>query len=402
MRLPRNIAGYEFVELLGVGSFGSVYRAVIRGDLGFEQEVAVKVLDAERAQADTAHVAAIANEARILSRVQHPNIVQARHFRYVEDEALGDTWILVMELVRGQSLRRLLKHDRHQLEPLPIAAPLLMISEISDGLHFAHRLRDAQGEPVGLVHRDLKPANIRITNEGRLKILDFGIAWAKRRLGKVTGGGITKGTPLYMSPEQLYGEPLDGRSDLYALGAIAFEFLTGAPYVRMEGGGDESPLQAALEARFEPREPELRWALENRYGITASKPTEKLVSLIRDLLAREPDRRPAEGGEVFDRLEDLWELHRPSLGRGALRAWVEQRNELDAASVAEGIMPTGLAEELGDRPPITATVLLDPNGLDSEADPDDSISPISMSQVEPVPVPERPPPAEADKPWWKF
>ncbi len=337
--------------------------------------------------------------------MQHPNVVQARHFRRISDEALGETWFLVMELVRGHTLRRLLHHDRTQLEPLPISVPLLVMSEIADGLHFAHRLTDAAGNPVGLVHRDLKPANISVTNEGRVKILDFGIAWAKRRLGSATGGGITKGTPLYMSPEQLHGEPLDGRSDLYALGAIAFEFLTGSAYVKLDVVQGGSPLEAALKASFAPREPELRWALSKRYGLEESaRPTEKLVGLIQSLLAKYPDERPQEGGEVFDRLEGLRELHRPSGGRGALRQWVEKRNELDREAAEMGELPEDAETEQPPRPQVSATVLLSRGSL-AEDDPEGSIEGISLEAVEPV-VPED---DQANKTtdrdsrkWWKF
>lgn|GEM_PF-5147298 len=344
--------------------------------------------------------------------MQHPNIVQARHFRKISDEALGDTWILVMELVRGQTLRRLLRQDRARLDPLPIVVPLLVMSEIADGLHFAHRLTDASGNVVGLVHRDLKPANISVTNEGRVKILDFGIAWARRRLGSVTGGGITKGTPLYMSPEQLHGEPLDGRSDLYALGAIAFEFLTGAEYVRLEDVGGGSPLEAALKAHFAPREPELRWALSRRYGLDEhGGSTEKLVSLLRDLLARYPEERPQEGGEVFDRLEGMWQLHRPSAGRTALRKWVERRNELDREAAEMGELPEDAETERPPRPMVSETVLLHRNSEAADSDEDSSISPISLSAVEPVKIPRDGfDPASTDeedaegdvRKWWKW
>jgi len=360
MRLPRTIAGYRFVELLGVGSFGAVYRAVIYGGLGFEQEVAVKVLDAVRATQEPDIIAALANEARILSQVQHPNIVQARHFRKISDDALGDTWILVLELVRGQSLRRVMRWDRDAPSPLPIEAPLQFLSEVADGLHFAHRLQDEAGRHVGLVHRDLKPANIHVTNEGRVKILDFGIAWAKRRLGRDTGTGLTKGTPLYMSPEQLRAENLDGRSDLYGLGTIGFQFLTGRPYVRLHGGGaDRSPLESALKTKFAHREQVLRAALERRYDLEPNAAaTNELVALFRDLLAHDPDKRPSEGGEVFDRLEDLVALHRPSRGRGALRRWVEWRNRMDADARWRGEVPADLRQEKQAPRQVSTTVVL--------------------------------------------
>lgn len=337
VKLPRTIHQYEFVELLGAGSFGHVYRAVLRGALGFEQEVAIKALDSIRARLDPDLVASLANEARILSRVQHPNVVQVRHFVAVDDEALGDTWILVMELVRGQSLRTLTRWDRESDRPLPLQAPLQILSEIADGLHFAHRLTDGKGARVGLVHRDLKPDNIHVTNEGRIKILDFGIAWAKRRLGARTGGGLTKGTPLYMSPEQLRGDPLDGRSDLYALGVIGFELLAGRPYVPMVRAPGVSPLQIARQTRFSQREELLRGGLDARYGLSGSR-ADPLVELLRELLAQQREHRPQTGGEVFDRLEDLTELHRPSRGRGHLRRWVEAWNQREAQQ-AEGEPP---------------------------------------------------------------
>ncbi len=353
MKLPRTIAGYEFVELLGSGSFGTVYRAVLAGDLGFHQEVAIKVLDSARAHFDRSLVAGLANEARILSTVQHPNIVQARHFIAIDDVALGETWALVLEYVRGQSLRKLIGEDRGG-QPLPITAPLQVVSEVADGLHFAHRLTDDDDHPLGLVHRDLKPDNIHITNEGRVKILDFGIAWARKRLGETTGGGWTKGTPAYMSPEQLLGEKLDGRSDLFALGEIAFELLTGQRFVPPIRG--PNPLTQAGQVRFEDRERFFVDALEQRYGLDAeAEPTWELVRLVRDLLAHHRDDRPADGGAVFDRLEDLVGLHRPSQGRGHLRRWVESRNDAEAKGLVEA-------------PPseVPSTVLLPPRKLQDD------------------------------------
>jgi eukaryotic-like serine/threonine-protein kinase len=329
VKLPRTIANYEFVELLGTGSFGSVYRAILRGDLGFHQEVAVKVLNSARARLDKRLIESLANEARILSRAQHPNVVQARHFFAISDDAIGETWALVLELVRGQSLRKLFHWDRHARQPLQIQAPLQMMSELADGLHFAHRLKDEEGNPVDLVHRDLKPENIHVTNEGRIKILDFGIAWAKRRIGEATGGGWTKGTPAYMSPEQLRGDHLDARSDLYSLGAIGYEMLAGERYVPLPDEARD-PLGPATRVRFPHREAVLVKALQRRYMLDpGSGAVRELVSLLHDMLAQDKLRRPISGGEVFDRLERLVQLHRPSRGRTQLRQWVEARNQAE-------------------------------------------------------------------------
>lgn len=391
VKLPREIGGYEFQELLGTGSFGAVYRACLRGELGFEQEVAIKVLDSARAHLDKRLIASLANEARILSRVQHPNIVQARHFIAISDAALGETYALVMELVRGQPLRKLLGADRKAQRPLPIQAPLQAISEVSDALHFAHRLTDDDGKAVGLVHRDLKPENIHVTNEGRMKVLDFGIAWAKHRLGEATAGGWTKGTPSYMSPEQIRGEPLDSRSDLYALGAIAFEMLAGERYVPQEP--DPDPLGPATQVRFSGREPLLLEALHRRYDLDPrSEPVRELVSLLRDLLARERARRPARAGEVFDRLEDLATLHRPSKGRGHLRRWVARQNERERRGLE---LPD--AEDGDHRPvqPVRETVVLRrPSGEHRSISESGQERP--WNPVDTEPRPRRPVPGQQD------
>ena len=328
MQLPRTIAGYEFVQLLGVGGFGAVYRAVLRGDLGFEQEVAIKVLDAHRAHLNPDLVASLVNEAKILSQVQHPNVVAARHFLQISDASLGDTWMLVMELVRGQTLRRLLHAETLAGQPLPINVPLQVLSELADGLHFAHRLTDRDGAWVGLVHRDLKPENVMVSNEGRVKILDFGIAYAKRRADAAAPAGLIVGTPHYMSPEQLRGEPVDRRSDLFSLGAIGYEMFAGQAYVPHRASGPEA-VDAARAVRFGQREEPLRTALRERYpGPAGEQLRDEVGELMRDLLQQDRVLRPAIAGNVFDRIEAM-SAHRPSVGRGHLRRFVEAQNDED-------------------------------------------------------------------------
>jgi len=377
MRLPRTIAGYEFLELLGAGNFGAVYRCRLRGELGFDQEVAIKVLDAARADMDRDLIASLANEARILSRVQHPNIVQARHFIKLDDEALGETHALVLELVRGQPLRKLMTADARAEQPLPIFAPLQVMSEISDALHFAHKLKDDAGNPVGLVHRDLKPDNIHVSNEGRIKVLDFGIAWAKHRLGRTTAGGRTKGTPLYMSPEQLRGEKLDARSDLYSLGLVGFEMLAGEPYVPIEGNEQwrKDPLGAALAVNLRDRIPVLEAALTRRYDLSPTSPAAReLVALVRQLLAWDAVDRPAKGGDVFDQLEALSTLHRPTRGRYHLRHWVEDCNAREAGLTSEDRAPTGVASTLILAAPDVPTEQLTATGPAAVPTPDEPLT----------------------------
>ncbi len=299
------------------GAFGTVYRAEVRGELGYSQDVALKLIDPGRAAADQELLDSLADEARILTRIQHPAIVHVRRLVSVSHEVLGDTLGLEMELVRGASLRQILDGGIR----LPTDCVLTMLSELLEGLEYAHTASDADGAPLGLVHRDLKPGNILITTEGRLKVLDFGIARSTGRSVQETTAGQTKGTPLYMSPEQLCGDELDGRSDLYAVGELAFEFITGETYVDLSdvSSGDlQAVLMRASQTRFEDREPALRQAL----GHVEPDRAEGIVQLIRWLTEPDAYDRPPDAGEALELLAPLCAAVAPHAARKKMAAVV--------------------------------------------------------------------------------
>lgn len=320
MRLPQTVGDYRFLERIGGGAFGTVYRAEIEGELGYKQECAVKVLDPGRAAAEPEEVASLADEARILSRLHHPSIVHVRRFVHLTHEFMGETWGLEMELVRGVTLDALIAEQGR----LSVPAVVLIISELLEGLQYAHAAKDEEGLPLGLVHRDLKPENIVVTHEGRLKLLDFGIARAEGRIGHDTAVGETKGTPLYMSPEQLRGEPLTGVSDLYAVGTLAFELLTPERYVHLERAPDvQAVLIAVSETRFEDR----RWLLERclaeKPSLTAAQ-AEALASWLGALLQHETEDRTARAADALDELATIPGLYRPHRARELLKGLVDE------------------------------------------------------------------------------
>jgi len=208
-----SLGTYEIVAPLGAGGMGEVYRAK---DLRLGREVALKVLPAGVA-ADTGRLARFEREARAVAALNHPNIVV---LYAVEDE--GDVRFLTMELVEGKSL------DQHVTPGgLPLARVLEIGIALSDALTAAHE--------KGVVHRDLKPANVMLTREGRVKVLDFGLAKlaaAETEMGltqaaTLSSPGLVVGTVPYMSPEQIRGEEVDARSDLFALGIILYELAVG-------------------------------------------------------------------------------------------------------------------------------------------------------------------------------
>ena len=230
------LGDYEVVSSLGAGGMGEVYRA---RDTGLGREVALKLL-LDEVSADPERLARFKREARVLASLNHANIATLYGF-----ESEGDTHFLVMELVPGETLA-----DRIARGPIPVAEAIALFIEIAEGLEAAHE--------KGIVHRDLKPSNIKVSEEGSVKILDFGLAKA---LVEESGGadaalshsptltlaatqrGQILGTAAYMAPEQAKGKSVDKRADVWAFGACLFEALAGK---RMFQGDDASELLASV------------------------------------------------------------------------------------------------------------------------------------------------------------
>jgi serine/threonine protein kinase len=199
------IGNYKIEQKLGEGGMGTVYRGV---DMMIEREVAIKALRAELASQPQV-VERFRSEAVTLAKLNHPNVATLySFFRH------GDDFFMVMEFVRGVSLDQVIQ----QRGAIPCAQALPLFCQVLDGIDHAH--------DFGIIHRDIKPANMMLTQKGTLKVLDFGIA---RILGtsRMTRAGHLIGTIEYMSPEQVRGQETDARSDIYSLGMLLYELLTG-------------------------------------------------------------------------------------------------------------------------------------------------------------------------------
>ena len=213
---PRGRIGrYELVTPLGTGGMAQVLVARTRGPEGLGRLVALKRILPHLAS-DPDIVKQFLDEARIGLRLSHANLVTFHDF----GESQG-AYFLVMELLRGVDFDRLLRTTR----PAPDVTVAIVLQALH-GLHAAHQARGEDGAPLRLVHRDLSPHNLMVGFDGRVKVLDFGVAKARAQR-TVTLPGIVKGKPLYMSPEQARGERLDARSDLFAMGLILYEAFTG-------------------------------------------------------------------------------------------------------------------------------------------------------------------------------
>ena len=217
---------YRLMSLLGVGGYARVYRAEeIDGD---RRMVAVKIARDGSERKSRKVVRALSNEARIMTRLDHPNLVEVFEFGQVDGH-----YFIAMELVVGLPLKELLKRcSRRRILFGPTAA-MSVAHQIAAGLQAAHTLTDREGEASPVIHRDLKPANVMVTRDGLVKLMDFGVA--KWPLAEVsTTAGIIKGTPLYMAPEQVRALPVTPASDIFSLGAVLYQLLTGRPLFKAD------------------------------------------------------------------------------------------------------------------------------------------------------------------------
>jgi serine/threonine-protein kinase len=217
------VGRYTIVRRLGSGGMAEVFLARVTGEAGFEKLVALKVLHKVFA-AEANVVEHFLDEARLASRLTHPNIVQIADLGKA-----GDEYFIAMEYIEGADLELLLDRCREQGRPVELRVALHILRKICDGLHAAHTASGADGKPLDLVHRDVKSANMFVARNGVVKIGDFGIAKANVARVNKTEIGTVKGTAEYMAPEHRIGQPIDKRADLYAVGAIAYEILSGQP-----------------------------------------------------------------------------------------------------------------------------------------------------------------------------
>jgi serine/threonine-protein kinase len=219
---PHNLGGkYELVAPVGVGGMATVWRGLAHGEDGFTRSVAIKRL-LPWAAADASAVAMFIEEARIVSELSHPNIVQVLDFCRGEDEQS----IIVMEWVEGIDLARYLESflAHHELVPWPYATAIAI--EVLRALHAGHSHTSATGEPAPVLHRDVTPANVLVGVNGVSKLADFGMARAMDR-GSVTQPGALKGKLAYMAPEILGGAGATAATDIYSLGVVLWEAFAG-------------------------------------------------------------------------------------------------------------------------------------------------------------------------------
>jgi len=284
--LPERLGKYEVVRRLAFGGMAEVFLAKLSGADGFSRKVVIKrVLQLHHANLD--FITMFRDEARLTAQLAHGNIVQVIEF----GETSGQ-YYLVLEYVNGPSLATVLRALGKKQLKLSVAEVAHVAAEVARALDYAHRKRSDDGEPLLIVHRDVTPSNILLSREGEVKLTDFGIARARSRLTSTAQGtGLLKGKLRYMAPETIHDEKTDARTDLFSLGAVVHEMLTGSPVFAAES--EVATLYRILSET--PAPPSAR--------NPAVPPS--LDDLVMRLLAHDPARRPSRGQEVADEVAPL-------------------------------------------------------------------------------------------------
>lgn len=222
LELPwARVGPYRLLCELGRGSMAVVYLGRTEGPGGFERLCALKMIHPHLSEAQE-FVDLFLNEARIAAMIHHPNVIA------VDDIGLHDgRYYLRMNYVSGETLFQALNRTWNEGTPFPLPIAAQIIAEVTEGLHAAHELKDPTGAPLGVIHRDLGPHNILIGYDGVVRVMDFGIAKALDQV-TATQPGTWRGTAAFMSPEQVRGEPIDRRADVFSLGVVLWETTVGA------------------------------------------------------------------------------------------------------------------------------------------------------------------------------
>ncbi|MES1207471.1 MAG: protein kinase, partial [Pseudomonadota bacterium] len=303
LKKPIPFGKYYLLERINVGGMAEVFRAKAFGVEGFERLVAVKKILPNIAE-DEEFIAMFIDEAKIAVQLQHANIAQIFDLGKVED-----SFFIALEFVRGRDLRAMFDRLRHRHESMPTAQACFIVMQVCEGLDYAHNKRDGQGQELHLVHRDISPQNVLVGFEGEIKLIDFGIAKAAGKASK-TQAGILKGKFGYMSPEQVRGLPIDRRSDIFSVGIVLYELLTGERLFM--GESDFSTLEKVRNVEIVP---------PSSYNKAIP---EELERIALKALAKDPEDRYQNAIDLHDDLQAFLYTKGDLYSRKDLAAWMKK------------------------------------------------------------------------------
>lgn len=235
---------YVLLDLIGAGGMAEVYKCKLIGQRGFEKLIVLKKLNSQVAE-DSEIVSSFIDEARLAALLEHENIATIYDFGEMDG-----SYFIAMEYLFGKDLQSVIRRARETGGAMDVEMALMVASKICEAMEYAHTLKDLQQRPLNIIHRDLTPHNVFITYEGKVKIIDFGIARAEL-FDNRTKAGVVKGKVSYMSPEQLAGGNIDHRSDIFSIAILLYEMLSGQ---RMYRGDTATLIRKCMEVEYEPLE----------------------------------------------------------------------------------------------------------------------------------------------------
>lgn len=233
---------YILLEKVATGGMAEIFKAKKIGIEGFEQVLAVKRI-LPHLSSDEEFVNMFIAEAKLVAQLTHKNIAQIYDFGMIDQN-----YFISMEYIRGKDLKAILKKVSLERRKLPAGIAVFIAKEVATALSYAHKQKDNTGKDLNIIHRDISPQNILVSYEGEVKIIDFGIAKASTHSKTTTG--MLKGKLSYMSPEQAWGKPVDHRSDIFSLGVVLYEMLTGRKL--FHGDSEVGTLELIRKTRIEP------------------------------------------------------------------------------------------------------------------------------------------------------
>jgi serine/threonine protein kinase len=359
---PRVVGRYLLCDVFASGGMATLHLGRLMGPEGFSRTVAIKQLHPQYAY-DPKFVAMFLDEARLASRVHHPNVVSPQDVISHPPDLF-----MVMDYVHGEPLSSLLK--RRPGEPVPPRLAAAIVGQVLLGLHAAHEATGESGEPLELVHRDVTPHNIMVTKDGVAKVVDFGIAKAKARSAQ-TERGMLKGKLGYMAPEQINQEAVDRRVDVFAVGVVLWEMLTGQRL--FDGDNPADVLQKLMERPIPPPS-----------SIVPSLPSD-LNDVVVAALARSTSERFANARAMAQALD----YATPTASMLELAAWVDERAGAELSARAELVLDVeALRFDDFTRGHVLPPLALAGLGTATEA-PHETVEPSSLSVREPVPLKSR-------------
>ena len=352
VRQPVPFGKYLLLDRISVGGMAEVFKAKSYGVEGFEKVIAIKRILPSMGE-DRDFIKMFIDEAKIAGQLSHANICQIFELGKIQG-----SHFIAMEYVWGKDLLQIQNRCKRLGRVVPVQMACYIIAKACEGLHYAHKKRDPMGNPLEIVHRDCSPQNILVSYEGEVKVIDFGIARAASRSSR-TQAGVLKGKFGYMSPEQVRGLPLDRRSDIFSLGTVLYESLTGerlfvgesdfstlekvrnadvTPPRELNSEIPEQVERIVLKALSRDREKRYQWCSEMQAELQAYLTAQRdvfasksLGESIREMFDRELTREKAQ-------LEQYKRVGRDGLIKGQAHATAETELEID--------------EELGEAPPL--------------------------------------------------